>query len=96
LAGSLAIAVPKTSAERPLIQVKGDPLIGKIVAMLRIPAAEGDWTRGRGALLLDREALDKAVADPARCPMCRRECRSAARARRTQNAAKNALVSAKS
>jgi hypothetical protein len=30
--------------------------------------AYGDWSRGLGALLQDREALDKAVADPARLP----------------------------
>jgi hypothetical protein len=27
-----------------------------------------DWSRGLGALLNDREALDKAIADPARLP----------------------------
>jgi hypothetical protein len=30
--------------------------------------AQGDWSRGLAALLQDREALDKAVADPARLP----------------------------
>ncbi|HUE78848.1 MAG TPA: zinc-dependent metalloprotease [Sphingomicrobium sp.] len=29
---------------------------------------QSDWSRGLGALLLDREALDKAIADPARLP----------------------------
>jgi hypothetical protein len=29
---------------------------------------DADWSRGLGALLLDREALDKALADPARLP----------------------------
>lgn len=29
---------------------------------------KGDWSRGLGALLNDREALDRAVADPARLP----------------------------
>ncbi len=31
--------------------------------------AWGDWARGLGALLQDREALDKAIADPARLPV---------------------------
>jgi hypothetical protein len=31
-------------------------------------AAQQDWARGLGALLQDREALDKALADPARVP----------------------------
>jgi hypothetical protein len=31
-------------------------------------ASEQDWARGLGALLKDREALDKAIADPARLP----------------------------
>jgi hypothetical protein len=30
--------------------------------------AQGDWSRGLAALLQDREALDKALADPARLP----------------------------
>jgi Met-zincin/Domain of unknown function (DUF5117) len=30
--------------------------------------ATGDWARGLGSLLGDREALDKAIADPARLP----------------------------
>jgi hypothetical protein len=30
--------------------------------------AQGDWSRGLAALLQDREALDKAIADPARLP----------------------------
>jgi len=34
----------------------------------RGPAAQLDWARGLGALLQDREALDKALADPARLP----------------------------
>ena len=34
----------------------------------RGPAAQQDWTHGLAALLKDREALDKALADPARLP----------------------------
>jgi hypothetical protein len=34
----------------------------------RGPAAQQDWARGLGALLKDRQALDKALADPARLP----------------------------
>ena len=34
----------------------------------RGPAAQQDWARGLAALLKDREALDKASADPARLP----------------------------
>ena len=34
----------------------------------RGPAAQQDWARGLAALLKDRDALDKAVADPARLP----------------------------
>ncbi|HEY0164860.1 MAG TPA: DUF5117 domain-containing protein, partial [Sphingomicrobium sp.] len=41
LAASPAMAAPKTNAERPLIQVKGEPLTGKIVATLPKPDAEG-------------------------------------------------------
>ena len=41
LAESPAMAAPKISAERPLIQVKGDLLTGKIVATLPKPDAEG-------------------------------------------------------
>ena len=35
---------------------------------LRGPADQQDWARGLAALLDDREALDKAVADPGRLP----------------------------
>jgi predicted transcriptional regulator len=34
----------------------------------RGPAAEQDWAHGLAALLKDRQALDKALADPARFP----------------------------
>ena len=34
----------------------------------RGPAQQQDWSRGLAALLMDREALDRAVADPARLP----------------------------
>jgi hypothetical protein len=34
----------------------------------RGPAAQQDWARGLAALLKDREALDKALADPSRLP----------------------------
>jgi len=38
------------------------------LARQRGPAAQQDWARGLAALLKDREALDKAIADPARLP----------------------------
>jgi predicted transcriptional regulator len=34
----------------------------------RGPAAQQDWAQGIAALLKDRQALDKALADPARLP----------------------------
>ena len=34
----------------------------------KVRRTDEDWARGLGALLGDREALDKAVADPARLP----------------------------
>jgi hypothetical protein len=36
--------------------------------LLRERSAQQDWARGLAALLKDREALDKALADPARLP----------------------------
>ena len=50
------------------------PLFGRLERLAeqlqrqRGPAAQQDWARGLAALLKDREALDKAVADPARLP----------------------------
>ena len=38
------------------------------LARERGPAAEQDWAHGLGALLKDREALDKVLADPSRLP----------------------------
>jgi hypothetical protein len=34
----------------------------------RGPAAQQDWAHGLAALLKDREALEKAIADPTRLP----------------------------
>jgi hypothetical protein len=36
--------------------------------LVRQRGLQQDWARGLAALLLDREALDKAIADPARLP----------------------------
>ena len=38
------------------------------LARKRSPAAEQDWAHGLAALLKDKEALDKALANPARLP----------------------------
>jgi hypothetical protein len=66
-----------------LARVQRNPILSPTVAMelsgrldrladqlarKRGPAAEQDWARGLAALLNDREALDKAIADPARLP----------------------------
>ncbi len=44
-----------------------DRLAGQL-AKWRARGAEKDWANGLSALLQDREALDKAIADPARLP----------------------------
>ena len=38
------------------------------LARERGPAAQQDWAHGLAGLLNDREALDKALADPSRLP----------------------------
>jgi hypothetical protein len=42
--------------------------LAKRLAKAKGTDSESDWSRGLAALLLDREALDRAIADPARLP----------------------------
>jgi hypothetical protein len=42
--------------------------LGEQLRRGKVRRTDADWARGLGDLLLDREALDKAVADPARLP----------------------------
>jgi hypothetical protein len=42
--------------------------LADLLARTRGGSEQGDWQRGMAALLKDREALDKAIADPARLP----------------------------
>ena len=64
-----------------LARVQRDALLSPTIALLlsgrlhrladelqRSRGADGDWARGLSVLLNDREALDKALADPARLP----------------------------
>ena len=55
----------------PTVSMELAGRLGRLAEQLereRGPAAQQDWARGLGALLKDREALDKALADPARLP----------------------------
>jgi hypothetical protein len=42
--------------------------LGEQLRRGKVRRADDDWARGLGTLLGDREALDKAIADPARLP----------------------------
>jgi hypothetical protein len=55
----------------PTVSMELAGRLGRLADQLerqRGPAAQQDWAHGLGALLQDREALDKALADPARLP----------------------------
>jgi hypothetical protein len=67
-----------TTAILALARVQRDAALSPTVALElsanlarlgdRLSKGRDDWSRGLGALLKDREALDKAVADPRRLP----------------------------
>jgi hypothetical protein len=74
IATTIALAIARAVRQPSLspavaAQLQGqlDRLAGSLVRD-RDRGAAGDWARGLGALLNDREALDKAIADPARLP----------------------------
>ncbi len=74
IATTVALALARAARQPTLspavaAQLQGqlDRLAGGLVRE-RDRSAAGDWARGLGALLQDREALDKAIADPARLP----------------------------
>ena len=70
-----------TTSVLALARVQHDPALSPTVALQlagrlgraadeleRLRGQDHDWARGLAALLKDREALDKAIADPARLP----------------------------
>jgi hypothetical protein len=70
-----------TTTVLALARVQHDPVLSPTIALQlagrlgrladeleRVRGPEQDWARGLAALLKDREALDKAIADPARLP----------------------------
>jgi hypothetical protein len=70
-----------TTSVLALARVQHDPALSPTVALQlagrlgrtadeleRLRGPENDWARGLAALLKNREALDKAIADPARLP----------------------------
>jgi len=68
----LALArTARASSLSPAIAAQLDTKIARLADQLgraRSGNDHGDWQRGIAALLKDREALDKAIADPARLP----------------------------
>ena len=67
----LALArVQRNPALSPTIALELSARLERLAERLQKASgdAQGDWSRGLAALLQDREALDKAVADPARLP----------------------------
>ena len=71
-ATALALArVQRDAALSPTLAPTIDSRIRRLAAMLekrRGNEAERDWARGMARLLTDREALDRALADPNRAP----------------------------
>ena len=68
----LALArVQRDAALSPTVSMELGGRLNRLadeLARERGPAAQQDWAHGLAALLKDREALDKALADPARFP----------------------------
>jgi hypothetical protein len=68
----LALArVQRNGALSPTIALQLSARLNRLGEELRkgkMRRVDDDWGHGLGDLLLDREALDKAVADPARLP----------------------------
>jgi hypothetical protein len=68
----LALArVQRDAALSPTVSVQLGGRLDRLADELerqRGPTAQQDWAHGLAALLKDREALDKALADPARIP----------------------------
>ncbi len=68
----LALArVQRDAALSPTVALALSARLERLAEQLRrgkVRGVDGDWARGLGNLLADREALDKAVADPARLP----------------------------
>ena len=68
----LALArVQRDAALSPTVSMELGGRLNRLadeLARERGPAAQQDWAHGLAALLKDREALDKALADPARLP----------------------------
>jgi hypothetical protein len=69
---ALSLARVQRDAElSPTIALQLSARLDRLAEQLkrgRGDAAQSDWSRGLAALLQDREALDKALADPARLP----------------------------
>jgi hypothetical protein len=74
IATTVALALARAARQPSLSPTIGAQLNGQLDRLAdglirnRDRTANGDWARGLGALLKDREALDKAIADPARLP----------------------------
>ena len=74
IATTVALALARAARQASLSPTIAAQLNGQLdrladgLARNRDRSATGDWARGLGALLSDREALDKAIADPARLP----------------------------
>jgi hypothetical protein len=68
----LALArVQRDSDLSPTLALQLSARLERLAAALKRSSAkdgQGDWSRGLAALLDDREALDKAIADPSRLP----------------------------
>ena len=63
--------VQRNAALSPTIALELSSRLDRLGDQLRrgkLRGVDSDWSRGLGELLGDREALDKAVADPARLP----------------------------
>ena len=74
IATTVALALARAARQPSLSPAVAAQINGQIERLAgalvrdRDRGATGDWARGLGALLQDREALDKAIADPARLP----------------------------
>ena len=68
----LALArVQRNSTLSPTVQLQLSGRMARLaerIERIRGDSQEQDWARGLAALLRDREALDKVVADPSRLP----------------------------